>query len=432
MRRFERRPSPTFVLPSKGFHMLSVLRPHRLASRARVVLTLLAAAVVIGPAATALARVKLITLPIRERVEIQLDNPDATLVEEERIVPLVKGENQVDFSWANTQIDSNTIVFRVVAPEGDADLDVKVLSVSYPPNEAALVWTVAASDSGSARVRISYLLGNLTKSFNYRAIASNDEKTLDLSQYMRLQNFANEEFDGAGVWAGFGPRFSKPLGINETKEMLVEKFRDVPIRKTYSCNPQEYDYLDRAQNKLRVPMHYVLTNDHEHKLGAAALPFGKVRIFIEGAGEHAAANTAFLGEDWGQFTPRDDEMRLYLGVAQDVIVKRTIDKNETRRITGNLYDHEVIVKYEIENFKKQPVTLDLIENVRHVHNEVRGDTGRDVQWELGPDHTLGDDLDAEHSTFEKLVFHADLPAASADGKAEKVVHKLHLIMKNEW
>ena len=34
-------------------------------------------------------------------------------------------------------------------------LEAKVLSVSYPPNEAALVWQVAASESGSARVRIS-------------------------------------------------------------------------------------------------------------------------------------------------------------------------------------------------------------------------------------------------------------------------------------
>src|SRR5271169_972404 len=121
------------------------------------------------------ARIKLITLPPRERVEIQLDNPSATLVEEERIVPLVKGENQVDFSWANTQIDPNTIVLRVVGPAAgavgaggrpaDKPLDVKLLSVSYPPNESMLLWNVGASDSGSARVRISYLLGNLTKSF---------------------------------------------------------------------------------------------------------------------------------------------------------------------------------------------------------------------------------------------------------------------------
>ncbi len=117
---------------------------------------------------TALARIKLITLPVRERVEIQLDNPNATLVEEERIVPLVRGVNQDDFSWANTQIDPGTIVFRVLggidggakadakpdAKESPA-LDVKVLSVSYPPNEASLVWQVSASGSGSARVRIS-------------------------------------------------------------------------------------------------------------------------------------------------------------------------------------------------------------------------------------------------------------------------------------
>lgn len=385
--------------------------------------------------AAAQARVKLITLPVRERVEIQLDHAQATLVEEERIVPLVKGENQIDFSWANTQIDPHTIVFRVVpqdAPDDARSPNVKVLSVSYPPNEAALVWTVAAGDSGSARVRISYLLGNLSKSFNYRAVASNDEQTLDLSQYMRLQNFANETFRDSGVWAGFGPRFSKQIGLNETKEMLVERFRKVPIRKTYSCNPQEYDYLDRAQNKLRVPMHYVLTNDQAHQLGAAALPFGKVRIFIEGGGDNGAANTAFLGEDWGQFTPRDDQMRLYLGVAQDVVVKRTIDKSEAKRITGNLFDHEVVVKYEIENFKQQPVTLDIAENLRHVRGEVRGDSDRDVQWRLGPDHTLADAPDPQHSTFEKLVFHVDLPAADADGTAKKIVHKLHLVLQNEW
>ena len=235
----------------------------------------------------------MITLPVRERVEIQLDNAAATLVEEERIVPLVKGENQVDFSWANTQIDPNTIVLRVVGPAAsavgagsrpaDKPLDVKLLSVSYPPNESTLLWNVGASDSGSARVRISYLLGNLTKSFNYRAVASHDETTLALSQYMRLQNFANEEFGSTGLWAGFGPRFLKPIGINETKEMLVEKSDAVPIRKTYTCNPAEYDYLDRSQNKLRVPMHYVLKNDKANHLGLAPLQYGKVRIFIQGA-----------------------------------------------------------------------------------------------------------------------------------------------------
>ena len=68
-------------------------------------------------------------------------------------------------------------------------------------------------------------------------------------------------------------------------------------------------------------------------------------------------------------------MRLYVGMAQDVVVKRTIDKNEQKRVAGNLYNREVVVKYEIENFKDKAVTLDISENVRAFRNEVAGDNG---------------------------------------------------------
>jgi len=395
--------------------------------------------------AAATARIKLITLPVRQRVEIQLDNPNATLVEEERIVPLVQGVNQVDFAWANTQIDPSTILFRVL-PKGEEPaegkaaekakpavqepepLDVKVLSVSYPPNENALVWQVAANRSGSARVRISYLLGNLTKSFNYRAVAAHDESVLTLAQYIRLQNFANEEFASTGLWAGFGPRFLKPIGINETKQMLMEKFEKVPVKKTYTADPQQFGYLDRPKNKLQVPMHYVLKNDQANHMGRAPLQFGKVRIFQE----DGHGSTAFLGEDWGKFTPLDDEMRLYVGTAQDIVVVRTIDRNEQKRVAGNLYNRDVIVKYEIENFKDKAVTLDVSESIRAVRNEVSGDTGRDIQWILGPQTTFEGGLDPEKSTFDQAVLHVKLPARGADGKAEKIVQKLHVILQNEW
>jgi len=378
----------------------------------------------------ALARVKLITLPVRQRVEIQLDHPHATLVEEERIVPLVEGVNQVDFSWANTQIDPDTILFRVLpgkVGEGEP-LEVNVLSVSYPPNENSLVWQVASSGSGSARVRISYLLGNLTKSFNYRAVATHDESTLVLSQYIRLQNFANEEFGSTGLWAGFGTHFLKAVGINETKQMLMEKYQKVPIKKTYTADTQLFGYLDRPKNKLTIPMHYVLKNSKEHNLGKAPLQFGKVRIFQD----DGRGSTAFIGEDWGKFTPLDDEMRLYVGTAQDVVVIRTIEKNVTKRIAGNLFNREVIVKFEIENFKDRAITLDVAESIRAIRNEVSGDTGRDVEWVLGPDTTLKGGIDKKLSTFDKVVLHADLPARGADGKAKKIVHKLHVIIKNEW
>jgi len=78
------------------------------------------------------------------------------------------------------------------------------------------------------------------------------------------------------------------------------------------------------------------------------------------------------------------------------------------------------------------VTLDVVENLRYVRNEIIGNTGRDVQWELGKVTTFDGGPDKEKSTFEKLMFHAKLPARSADGKAEKIVHKLQVTLKNEW
>jgi hypothetical protein len=92
----------------------------------------------------------------------------------------------------------------------------------------------------------------------------------------------------------------------------------------------------------------------------------------------------------------------------------------------------VIIKYEIENFKDKPITLDVCESLRMIRNQLRGDTGRDVQWEMGSETTFRAGPDAERSTSERLVFHADLPARGNDGKAGKIVHKLHLILKNEW
>jgi hypothetical protein len=371
----------------------------------------------------ALARIKLITLPPRERVEIQLDHSNVTLVEEERIVPLVKGVNQVDFSWANTQIDGDSIVFRVLD-----NPNVKVLAVSYPPNENALVWSVSAKEAGTARARISYVLGNLNKSYSYRALTAQDEKTLSFSQYIHIENYANEEYSGSSLWPGFGEALNLPVGLDETRKVLTVKYSDVPVRKTYTCDPVEFGYLDRPKNKLKVPMRYVVKNSQDGKLGQAALPAGKARIFQD----DGKGGSAFVGEDWGKFTPRDDELELYLGVAQDIVVTRTIEKNERQRVAGNLDNHRVVVKYEIENFKDQPVTLDVAENLLSLRNEVRANNGREVEWELGGETTFQGPPDPEKSAYDKVLYHAELPARDADGKAKKIVHKLEVLLKNEW
>ncbi len=375
-----------------------------------------------------MARIKLITLPIRERVEIQLEHADATLVEEERIVPLVKGGNQVDFSWANTRIDSGSILFRLLPAQGQDEVEAKVLSVSYPPNENSLVWSVGADRSGSARVRISYLLGGLEKSFHYRAIASRDETRLQLAQYLRVKNNSNEEYGQGQIWVGFGDQMQRPIGLNETKDLLLQRYENVSIQKRYAVDASEFGYIDSAKKKLKVPMHYVLKNDVRQGLGQVALPFGKARIFQK----DGKGGTSFVGEDWARFTSRDDEMKLYLGVARDIVVRRTIERNERKRIGGNLYDYDLVVKYEIENFKDSPVTLDISEQASKLRTELGLGSYRDVQWRLGEDTSMPGGLDKDKSNADKLLFHVDLAPKKVQDKEVKQVYRLHLIVQNEW
>lgn len=377
---------------------------------------------VLTPSAT--AGIKLITLPPRQRVEIQLDNPRITLVEEERVVPLSAGANEVVFAWANTHIDKNSIQLRCLT---DPD-KIKVLSSQFPPNENALTWQVSSPKAGAARVRISYIIGQLTKTFTYRAVASKDEKTLDLRQYIELHNKANEAFGTAGMWAGFGERLERPIGINETRRLLSAKFQDVPIRKTYTADLSKYGYLDAGKRQLRIPMHYVLKNDQAHRLGRYPLMRGKVRIFQD----DGRGSVAFTGEDWGQFTPRDDEMTLYLGLAKDIVVKRTIERRDKKRVMGNLHHYDVVVKFEVENFKDSPAVLDITESLPALRAEILGKSSRAVHWEMGKDGTLDEMLDKAKTQADKAVFHVPLPPRGKDQKAVKQVHKFHVLIKNEW
>ncbi len=378
-----------------------------------------------GALPDALARIKLTTLPVRERVALQLDHAQVALVEEERLVPLVQGRNQVDFSWANTRIDPDSLVLRILDTPDGAEPRAQVLSVSYPPHENALVWTVAARTAGTARMRISYILGGLNKSFHYRALADHAERTLVLSQYLQISNSAQEAFASAAIQAEVGPRLERPLGLNETKELRLNQFAAVPVRKTYTSDPLRFGYLDRDQDKLNVPMHYVIRNAGA-PLGREALPEGKARIFQD----DGQGGSAFLGEDRGAFTAPDDELKLYLGLARDIVVRRSVERSERQRIAGNLYRYDVTLKYEIENFKDSPATLDLVESVRHIRDSLYGAVERDPEWQLGAGSLR--DPDPQHSDADQLLFHIALPPRTAAGTAVKQIHTLRLSLNNEW
>ena len=329
-------------------------------------------AVAVLLAVSAHARVKMVALPERARVVVSLNNPDATLVEEERLITLQKGVNRVDFSWRGVSIDGTSIQVRALTHPAD----VKVLNTSFPPNESALVWEIFSPVAQEERVRISYLLSGLSREVMYRAVAEPNEKSLTLRNYLRLHNNSGEDLTDAEVSVGYGSSFKKTIAHEEVLEMLSERVADLPVKKvlTWDAATQPWD-PEYQKNTVGIPLNYVITNATAAKLGTHALPPGKVRIFIKtkdqpaAAGEIASEGVAFTGEDWAKLTPVDREMSLFIGQSRDVKVtqrKTKDDKTNLRRNNANtvvLHDTDEIYKIEIENFKKEPVNLTLVEHI---------------------------------------------------------------------
>ncbi len=290
------------------------------------------------------ARTKLTTLPVRSMVRIDLKNERHILVEEERTINLQRGVNQVEFAWANTWITKESIQFRTITSPGRA----RVLNVNYPPGESALYWQVYSEKAGPGKFRISYIINNIKKVITYEATADRSEKKLILKTYFTMKNSSGEFFKNALVQINFGKDFYKTFRSGEAKKMLAAKFTGVPVVKEY--------LFDGSIDSKNVRMSYLIKNTRNNRMGKVPLPAGKVRIFQE----DSSGTEAFLGEDWGAYTPRGEKMKLYLGQAKEVKVKRFVYRNREVYTEKPVKNIERILKYQVENFKKGKVPLTIM------------------------------------------------------------------------
>jgi len=314
-------------------------------------------------AAGAQARIKLVALPERAATVIRLDNPNATLIEEERVLTLQKGLNKVDFSWKGVQIDEDSI--RLVSLDHPAD--VTLLSISYPPGEAALVWEINSTGDFAETVRISYLLSNIDRLITYKAVANKAESFVDLKSYLVLRNFSGEDFEKARVLLDYGEAFEQGIDHEETKQMLFLNEPNVPVRKiwTFDAASLPWDPEQLNNENVGIPVSYEVTNSDKAGLGKFALWGGKARLFQhDGHG-----STIFLGEDNASLVPVGEKMELYIGDSRDIVVTQRkmrdaqieIRKNNDGRIV--LFDTDEIITAKIENFKDSPAVLTMIQHI---------------------------------------------------------------------
>ena len=375
--------------------------------RTKAILTSLLLLSLAVPAAW--ARTKLVALPERDATIIRLDNPAATLIEEERVLTLQKGLNKVDFSWNAVSIDPDSIRLTVLdhpAPKGKPEEGVTLLNVSYPPGEPALVWEIGSNGDYAETVRISYLLSNIDRLVTYKAIADKDETQLDLKSYVVLRNFSGEDFDAARVLLDYGD-LPDTLGIDheETKQMLFLKAPKVPITKIWTWDSAQLPWdPEKLENQnIGVPVSYRIMNDKDSGLGDFALHGGKARLFQDDGSE----STIFLGEDTSSLVPVGQKCELYLGDSRDIVVTQRKMKDDQINLRKNnkeqviLFDTDELITAKIENFKDKPATLTMIQHIPG-------------QWEMKDCN-----MEYKKKDAHTLEFEIELPARTDKGPAVK-------------
>ncbi|MCP4256120.1 MAG: hypothetical protein GY774_01175 [Planctomycetes bacterium] len=327
--------------------------------------TLMAIVLLLTISAVSHGRIKLVALPERAATVIRLDNPRATLIEEERVLTLQKGLNKVDFSWKAVSIDADSIRLRAVEHPGNVTL----LNVSYPPNEAALVWEISSDGDYAENVRISYLLSNIDRLITYKAVADKAETAVDLKSYLVLRNFSGEDFDKARILLDYGESFEQGIDHEETKQMLFLKATKVPITKiwTFDAAKLPWDPEQLENRNVGIPVSYRIVNNTQSGLGKFALWGGKARIFQDDGHE----STIFLGEDITSMVPVGEKTELYIGDSRDIVVtQRKMEDTQINKRYNNdrspklvLYDTNEIITAKIENFKDSPAVLTMIQHI---------------------------------------------------------------------
>ncbi|MCM8822934.1 MAG: hypothetical protein NC831_09080 [Candidatus Omnitrophica bacterium] len=309
-----------------------------------------------------LARTKFVALPERAETIIRLDNPLYTLVEEERTLPLQKGTNQVDFSWTGVSIDPDSIRIKILShPEL-----VKLVSVSYPPGENALVWQIYSPEAFEEKIRISYLLKNIDRIITYKAVADKNESRVNLQSYLVLRNFSGEDFSSAKILLDYGETFEKSVAHEETRQMLLLTKNNVPIEKKFTFDARILPWdPEKVSGNVGIPVSYEIKNDRKSGLGEFGLWGGKARIFQD----DGHGSTIFVGEDNAGYTPVGEKCSLYVGDSRDIVVTQRKIKDSKINVRRNnsgsvvLYDTDEIIRIVIENFKDAPANLTLIQEI---------------------------------------------------------------------
>ncbi|MBI4721352.1 MAG: DUF4139 domain-containing protein [Chitinivibrionia bacterium] len=262
-------------------------------------------------------------------------------------------------------------------------------------SQPSLIWLL---DAGSREhtVEASYLTAGMTWRANYVAVLSEDDRALDLSGWVTIDNRSGAAYNNASLKliAGDVNRIEQPvqyakatavmaedmlgrggfeekaffeyhmynlqrtttLKDNQTKQIRLMDAAGIAVEKRFvysSQHPYFFYMMGDVDKDTKVGVFLSLENAKKNNLGMP-LPKGVVRVFKkddDGALE-------FLGEDQIDHTPEDETIRIKLGNAFDIVAERVqTDFKQYRNTFESAY------KITVRNHKDERVVVSVVEHL---------------------------------------------------------------------
>ncbi len=363
------------------------------------------------------ARTKLVTLPDRDITVISIEKKGYTLIYEEREIPLQSGTNFIDFSWNGVSIDKESVFLEYLDNPGTSDRSTKTIATGFPPNENALTWQVYSPEPRTERIRVSYLIYGISTENSYELMANEAETSGLFRSYLMIQNNSGEDFEETQlIYPGMGSGI-RDIDSGETRRILIDSKENYPIEKVFVAQPRYEQF--RGEDMESIGLKYRILNNPELMSAPGTFPPGKIRLF----GEDGMGSSIFLGEDMLPKLPSNEDHDLSLGEVKDVVLKRYLLKAERQNIRRNddrkivLFDEVRTIRYEIENFKTEEVTL-------FVEEPLNG------EWELTS--VDGQNVKTERESNQMLRIEIRLPEATNSDKVEKKIIDLEIVFRNRF
>ncbi|MDX9972772.1 MAG: DUF4139 domain-containing protein [FCB group bacterium] len=151
-------------------------------------------------------------------------------------------------------------------------------------------------------------------------------------------------------------RLERPTTIkqNQSKQVSLLTAPSVGVEKTYEFRGDVsfYSQIMPPMKDQKVAVQLKFKNEEANGLGMP-LPAGVVRVYEA----DSQGLLQFSGEDRIKHTPKDEEVKVKLGNAFDVVGERT--QTDFSRIADNVY--EAAFEIKIRNHKDKDITIDIVE-----------------------------------------------------------------------